>query len=234
MSDELNPDVRKLVDLARRARTPDAGDKRRVAERLAVPLATGAAVGTATAAAKAAGLGALGAKLGAVVAVAVAVSAVVVTQRAREPLATPPSQAASGSAAAPPLPSATVLAPQPSVVPPLPASAAAPRARSSPPAPSRSLTSASELEEEAALLHRAQSAWRAGESARALQLANEHAQRFPRSQLTNERDVLRVLSLCKLGRVESAKQVGARLLLSARGSPWYPSIAGSCAAEKSP
>jgi hypothetical protein len=233
VSDELNPDVRRLVDLARRARTPDAGDKRRVAERLAVPLATGAAVGTATAAAKAVGLGALGAKLGAVVAVAVAVSAVVVTQRAREPRATP-SQAASGSAAAPPLPSATVLAPQPSVVPPLPASAAAPRARSSPPAPSRSLTSASELEEEAALLHRAQSAWRAGESARALQLANEHAQRFPRSQLTNERDVLRVLSLCKLGRVESAKQVGARLLLSARGSPWYPSIAGSCAAEKSP
>jgi hypothetical protein len=88
-----------------------------------------------------------------------------------------------------------------------------------------------ELAEEAALLHRAQSAWRAGQSAQALELANQHATRFPRSQLANERDVLRVLSLCKLGRAEAAKKVGARLLKKAKGSPWYKSVAESCAAQ---
>jgi hypothetical protein len=90
---------------------------------------------------------------------------------------------------------------------------------------------ADELMEEAALLHQAQSAWRAGQSAEALKLANQHAQRFPRSQLANERDVLRVLSLCKLGQKSAAKQVGARLLKSAKGSPWYQSVADSCAAD---
>jgi hypothetical protein len=86
-----------------------------------------------------------------------------------------------------------------------------------------------DLVQEAELLHRAQAAWRAGQSAEALSLANQHAQRFPRSQLANERDVLRVLSLCKLGQTQAAKQVGARLLSHAKGSPWYQSVADSCA-----
>jgi hypothetical protein len=90
---------------------------------------------------------------------------------------------------------------------------------------------ADELVQEAALLHEAQAAWRAGQSSQALQLANQHAQRFPRSQLANERDVLRVLSLCKLGQTQAAKQVGARLLKKAKGSPWYQSVAESCAAD---
>ena len=83
----------------------------------------------------------------------------------------------------------------------------------------------------AALLHQAQAAWRAGQSAQALALANQHAQQFPRSQLANERDVLRVLSMCKLGQAQSAKQVGARLLKKAKGSPWYQSVAASCAGD---
>ena len=42
---------------------------------------------------------------------------------------------------------------------------------------------------------------------------------------------LRVLSLCKLGQTQAAKQVGARLLKKAKGSPWYQSVAESCAAD---
>ena len=34
---DLNPDARRLVDLAREARTPGAEDKLRIARRLAVP-----------------------------------------------------------------------------------------------------------------------------------------------------------------------------------------------------
>lgn len=229
MSDELNPDVRKLVDLARQARTPSVSDQRRVAERLAVPLAAGVAVGTAAKAVGAQSLfGALGAKVAAVVAVAVAVTAAVVAQRAPT-TARAPTPAVTAPATLTPV-AAPVEAP--SVAPP-PSTRAEPPAptRPSPPAPARSFGSARELEEEATLLHRAQSAWRAGQSQQALDLANQHARRFPRSQLANERDVLRVLSLCKLGQVQSAKQVGARLLRSAQGSPWYQSVAASCAAE---
>jgi hypothetical protein len=42
---------------------------------------------------------------------------------------------------------------------------------------------------------------------------------------------LRVLSLCKLGQARAAKQIGARLLQKAKGSPWYQSVAESCAGQ---
>lgn len=225
MNDELNPDVRRLVDLTRRARTPGAADKRRVAEKLAVPLAAGAALGTATTTAKAVGAKLLA--MGATVAVAAAIF----------------TQLPSRSTSSPPAPSASVRAreepktqPPPAVAPPAsvaaePSASVAKVAPRPAPAVSRTVTSAHELEEEAALLHQAQAAWRAGQSAQALQLASEHARRFPRSQLASERDVLRVLSLCKLGQTQAAKQVGARLLCFAKGSPWYQSVAESCAAQ---
>lgn len=241
MSDDLNPDARQLVELARQARTPGEADKLRIAERLAVPLAASAAVGGATAAAKAAGskavgaslLGSWGVKLAALVVVGATATAVVVSR----------GSSSSGSKASTPGP---VFAPGPAtqVVPPAPAAEPAPVSPEAlpeqavePVAPQKSAAlaphapKADELMEEAALLHQAQSAWRAGQSAEALKLANQHAQRFPRSQLANERDVLRVLSLCKLGQKSAAKQVGARLLKSAKGSPWYQSVADSCAAD---
>lgn len=226
MTDELNPDVRRLVSLTRKARTPDAADKRRIAERLAVPLATGAALGAAATTAKASLL----VKLAAGVAVTVAVAAAVVTQRPSAPGAVSSSVTTAAPASPPSAPAAPVPETTREEEPPPVASAEPVAPKPSRPAPSRTSTSARELEEEAALLHQAQSAWRAGQSARALELANQHAQRFPRSQLASERDVLRVLSLCKLGQVQSAKQVGARLLRSAKGSPWYQSVASSCAA----
>lgn len=246
MSD-LNRDARRLVELARKARTPGPDDKRRIAERLAVPLAAGAALGAATGGAKAAAgakaagsalfgsWSSLGVKIAAAVAVSAAAAAVVMSQvggssPARVPPATPTAPAAQ-KPLAPPSPPAEqgpspspIAEPEPTVKEALtPAKPAA--------APSHTSKAGDELEQEAALLHRAQSAWRAGQSAQALQLANQHAQRFPHSQLANERDVLRVLSLCKLGQASSAKQVGARLLRTAKGSPWYQSVADSCAAQ---
>lgn len=235
---ELNPDARRLVDLARQARTPGESDKLRIAERLAVPLATGAALGSAVGLAKAATgaevasaggwLSSLGAKVTAAVAVTAVGGAVVVSQLAAPapeaqpqptPVAPAPQQVTLPAARAPePIPAA----PEPAVSEPI----VQPKASAAP-----SVQPAPELAQEAALLHEAQAAWRAGQSARALELASQHAQRFPRSQLANERDVLRVLSLCKLGQVQAAKQIGARLLSKAKGSPWYQSVAGSCAAE---
>ncbi|HVY31423.1 MAG TPA: hypothetical protein VHB79_32945 [Polyangiaceae bacterium] len=241
MSDDLNPDARQLVDLARQARTPGSEDKHRIAERLAVPLAAGVAVGGATAAAKAAGAQSLGAallsswgvKIAALVVVGATATALVVSHGSSSS-GSHGTTPASVSAPAPALP----VVPPPQVEPAPVSPEALPERAVEPLLPQKSggalaphAPRADELMEEAALLHQAQSAWRAGQSAEALKLANQHAQRFPRSQLANERDVLRVLSLCKLGQKTAAKQVGARLLKSAKGSPWYQSVADSCAAE---
>lgn len=242
MSDDLNPDARQLVDLARRARTPGAADKRRIAERLAVPLAAGAAVGGATAAAKAAGAQAVGAslfaswgvKIAALVVVGATATALVVSHGS----SSSSSHGTKPAAVSAPSPAPQVVPPAPVALPAPVSPEALPEQAALPVVPQKSgaavaphAPKADELMEEAALLHQAQSAWRAGQSAEALSLANQHAQRFPRSQLANERDVLRVLSLCKLGQKSAAKQVGARLLKSAKGSPWYQSVTGSCAAE---
>lgn len=238
MSDDLNPETRRLVDLARQARTPGEGDKLRIAERLAVPLAVGIAAGSAAttakatgvaAAAKASGLG-LGAKLAALVAVGAVGAAVIVSQTDSTP-ELPPTPT---RVAPPPAPVAPNVAPaEPEAVTPeqLPEAERAPAPKTATPSGQPSIKSGDALAEEAALLHQAQAAWRAGQSAQALALANQHAQRFPRSQLANERDVLRVLSMCKLGQVQTAKQVGARLLKKAKGSPWYQSVAESCASD---
>lgn len=245
MSDDLNSDARRLVDLARQARTPGDAEKLRIADRLAVSLAAGAAVGGATVAAKTAAaanapvaaggaakaslLGSLGVKVAAFVAVGATATALLVNQ-----LGSQPSVSETAPAKVVPAPRVDLPAPAPAPVvveapappvsePVLPQKAGAPPASHAP--------KGDELMAEAALLHQAQAAWRAGQSAEALKLASDHAQRFPRSQLANERDVLRVLSLCKLGQKSAAKRVGARLLKSAKGSPWYQSVAGSCAAE---
>jgi hypothetical protein len=249
MSDELNSDARQLVDLAREARTPGDQDKLRIAERLAIPLAAGVIAGSAASAAKAAGtaevvsagagkaaggllggsgfLSSAGAKIAAVIAVVGVGTAAVVGNLDTQPVKAPAPPLTAPAAPAP------AAAAAPVVIEEIPAAPAAttqqPKPPTSPP-PVHSTTPAHELAQEAALLHEAQAAWRAGQSAQALQLANQHAQRFPRSQLADERDVLRVLSLCKLGQVQSAKQMGARLLRKAKGSPWYQSVADSCAA----
>lgn len=252
MSDELNSDARQLVDLAREARTPGDQDKLRIAERLAIPLAAGVIAGSAAGAAKAAGaaevagagagkaagaglfggsglLSSAGAKIAAVIAVATVGTAVVVGNLGTQPTAPPtPAPVVAVPAAAAPEPTPATVEQIPTVpTPPV----EEPKALPVNPPTVHSTTPANELAQEAALLHEAQSAWRAGQSAQALQLANQHAQRFPRSQLSDERDVLRVLSLCKLGQVSAAKQAGARLLRKAKGSPWYQSVADSCAAK---
>jgi hypothetical protein len=245
---DLNPDARRLVDLARQHRTPGEDAKSRIADRLAVPLAASLAAGTTAAAAKAAAaaemaagakagatlFGSLGFKVAAVLTLSAAVTTLAVSQLVPGPsTASAPRHTPAAAAPAPAKPApavATPEAPTNGAVNAAPADALLPQKNQLGP-PKHGSEPSHELAQEAALLHEAQAAWRAGQSAQALSLANQHAQRFPHSQLGNERDVLRVLSLCKLGQVQAAKQVGAHLLKSAKGSPWYQSVAGSCAAR---
>lgn len=73
------------------------------------------------------------------------------------------------------------------------------------------------LARESALVAQADRALRTGQPALALVLVDEHAERFARGQLRHERETVRVLALCGLGRNSAALQAAAPLR-SARGA----------------
>jgi hypothetical protein len=243
---ELDPEARRILSLVQDARTPDAADKARVEQRLAIALGAAAAVGASSsiaspaaatsasgAATKAAGsAAALKWTIGGCALIAAAVATYVAspgggpTRAAPRPVpsAAPgavPLEAAPMAAVAPA--SAPVSA-QPSIDAAEPITDAA-RARRTPPHPRPRAALGDELE----LLHAAQSAWRSGDAARALALVSEHRSRHPRSTLRLERDALRVLSLCDLGRTEEAARLGRAWLTRASASPLRASIERSCA-----
>lgn len=116
--------------------------------------------------------------------------------------------------------------PDPSTPEPSPSTTARPRrppaAQPRPPA---------SLATELALLQRAQQAWRAKNPTQALRVLKSHRQRFPASQLQVERDALRVLCLCEVGRVQPARRLARRLLQTAPDSPLRRTVEASCAME---
>lgn len=106
-------------------------------------------------------------------------------------------------------------APQLSAPPPAPSAAppAVPPSQAIPPAaPTPSVAPSSKpvtLESESALLERARRELN-GNPSRALALANEHARRFPRGMLSQEREVIAIAALRHLGRSTEADQRAAR------------------------
>ena len=71
---------------------------------------------------------------------------------------------------------------------------------------------------EAELLEQARAALKAGDSARALQRASEHARRYPRGVLVQEREVLAIQSLRSLGRDSEAERRAEAFAKSYPGS----------------
>ncbi|HET9932698.1 MAG TPA: hypothetical protein VFQ35_18470 [Polyangiaceae bacterium] len=122
-------------------------------------------------------------------------------------------------------PVASVAAPL--EVAPSPSAALEPEAKA-PPASSESgrstaLRHGDDLAAEAALLHRAHAAYRQGQATETLKLLQEHAGKYPRSQLGVERSTLKVLALCALHRTNDARRIAATL-------PSLPTaLRGSCA-----
>jgi hypothetical protein len=198
-SDEMNPSARRVIELARAARTPGVADKRRVRQALAFGIgATVAGVSSGTAIASAA-------KAGAIVGVRAIVAAVLLVSagagtflwvRGRAPAPAAPSVAA---------PLAPAAVPPPTVVPLDP------------------------LLAELTLLRRAQQALRDGAARRALELAERHAILYPDSQLGLERGALRVFAFCALGRKSEARALSTKLLAAAPRSPLRTSLEESCA-----
>jgi hypothetical protein len=85
-----------------------------------------------------------------------------------------------------------------------------------------------ELAQELALLHRAHAEWRSGNAEHALDLAHEHARRYPNSQLRFERNALEVRALCALGREPEARKTADQLRAQAPNSPVTAALKDSC------
>jgi hypothetical protein len=248
---DLDPEARRLLSLVQAARTPSDEDKARVEKQLALALGTAALAAPTAAAAKAVtGTGALKASSGlltlkwfvggsALLAaavggyVALSEPAPVATSRGDRPHAAVPAQDL--EVAASPAPAAPVVTPAlepPATVVPAAASDETDAAPAGSPARKKRKIAPQEsdrLAAELTLLHRAQSAWRAGDARGALSLVREHDQRFPRSELALERDTLEVLALCELGQKQAATRLAKRLLARAPSSPLRASIEESCA-----
>jgi hypothetical protein len=239
---DLDAESRRILELARAARTPSDVDKARVERRFAMALGLSAAAASVAPAAHAAqgasavkaatGMAALKWWLGGSALLAAAVAGYL-SASARSPQTAAPVSSAravattSAPRAAEPIAEPESVPAQPTVMP-TPAEPGHEPAlrhfehhRRNP----RGDSLAAELD----LLHRAQAAWRAREAGSALLLLDEHRARYPRSALGLERDALQVLTLCELARKDDAARLARSVLTRAPRSPLRASLEQSCA-----
>lgn len=226
--DELDPDARELVDLARGARSPSDEQRERAYQALMAGLGSGAGVAASKLAlpkvATKSGLVWLKWLLPALLVASAGVTAFVLRSRSPAPLVSAQPVVLS---APPNLPqraapsSRELSAPAPSAA---PEPSAGPIAK----APSTAKPNADDLVQELTLLHQALAESRAGHAARALDLARQHALRFPSSRLRVERDAIEVRSLCALGRAGEARKIAERLRSQAPSSPVTAALQETC------
>lgn len=86
----------------------------------------------------------------------------------------------------------------------------------------------SDVAAEVLLLGDAHAAIRNGQAEHALVLLDEHARRFPRGALGEERDASRITALCALGRVAEARAAADRFLRVSPLSPHAGRVRDSC------
>ncbi|HSZ83724.1 MAG TPA: hypothetical protein VLA14_15670 [Polyangia bacterium] len=207
--EQMDPGARRVVALARSARTPSDADKRRVRQALALGVgAATAGVSAGTALASATKVGVLVGLRGIIAALVVATAGTGTYFFARSRVVAPRVVA----------PAAPVAAPVVVPLVPLPVAPAAAVVPSPDP-----------LLAELSLLRQAQQALRDGQARRALELAERHASLYPRSQLAFERGALRVFAFCALGRKADARALANDLLAAAPRSPLRTSLEESCA-----
>jgi hypothetical protein len=230
---DMNPEARRIIDLARQARTPTAKDRQRVRAAIGMSLAAAtvaAPTGVAAATVKAGGLMALVSSvrvgLSAILIASVSVGGGAYYWRTRSHDAPRPAEVQASApvpmADRPRAPTPVAAAPEPETP------AAGPAGR--PPAEARSAVVAQDpLLAEVTLLRRAQRAWQGGKPAVALELAQRHAQAYPHSQLALERGAVEVFALCALGRSVEARALASDLLAKAPTSPLRTSLEESCA-----
>jgi len=92
---------------------------------------------------------------------------------------------------------------------------------------------ATSLAEETRLLEAAQRELARNQGGAALALLDEHAAKFPRGALSEERAAARILALCRLGRTGEARRAAEAFVGAAPQSPLVPRLESSCASSKS-
>ena len=227
--DELDPEARALVELARGARSPSDEERDRAYEALMAGIAGGATLGAAKgAAAKGAGKsGLLWLKWAVPAAVAASATVGAYVWHSQSAASEPSAAAVQGASSAAPI--AIPVAPSVSLTESVtPSAAPEPSAAPVVKVPPSAKPSADDLVQELGLLHQALAESRAGHGARALELARQHAQRYPASRLRVERDAIEVRSLCALGRTSEARKIADRLRAQAPNSPVSASLAETC------
>ncbi len=154
------------------------------------------------------------------------------TTRART--AGEPDEAPPPPASQPEAPSALAEPALPVVAPtePTPASTDAPQTAtppaSEPPKKPPPEPPASDLAEETRLLARARARLRAGSPDEALAPLGEHARRFPKGQLAEDRMVLRAQALCEAGKREDGRKAVAALRKAFPSSSHLPRVQRAC------
>jgi hypothetical protein len=236
---DLNPEDRRLLAIARAARTPAPHDKARVAARLTTALGASASAASLLTVARAAastpsiassvgGSALLKWWLGGAMLVAASIGVQGLQTAPRRPVETrvSPRQGALQAPAARE-PESPVPHSEPSAA--RPSETRAPSAIAGSAASARARRSAAAGPSELELLHGAHAAWRSGDAARATKLLSDHRRRYPRSLLRLERDALQVLAWCEVGDRAEAARLARQLLARAPDSPLRTSIEQSCA-----
>lgn len=116
-------------------------------------------------------------------------------------------------------------APSPAVTHP---AARAPQARVSGAAGRASVTSDDALKAEVAMIEGADQALRLGQPDKALRLLSQHAAQFAHGSLREEREGLRVLTLCRLGRMQQGVEAKRRFLQAAPRSVLAERVRQAC------
>jgi hypothetical protein len=247
----MDPYAQRLLDLTREARTPGDADKQRVARALSVTLGLAVASSTAPAAAAATAAASGTAVSGSTTSGALSGAAAIPQTTAAlvfkwtAGLAVVAGAVTAGyyqlKAPAEPAPverpAQVLAAPPPVATPPAPTTTAETETAPAEPAEKPARRSADggrkseTLAEELDLLHEAQAKWRNRNPAAALSLLSRHRQRYPNSALGQEREALRVLSLCAAGRTDEAKAVARRSFRNAPKSPLRATVDESCVKE---
>ena len=222
---EVDQELERLFSMARTATLPDASARERIRAGLAPRLASSA---TATSSIWRQRL-----RLGVGVAVLGACGVAFWLARAPEANVTPTAAPARVSAAAAP-----AFEPAPSGAPAVPAApvdAPPTSAKPTPPTPARdaskaaaSSTPGADSTEELTLVRAMQQALRSGNPSEALALAADHARRFPRGMLLEEREGVRAVARCQLA-APAAR--GAILTAFARNfatSPYGARVKAAC------
>jgi hypothetical protein len=208
---ELGPEARDLMRAGRSAHRPTSVDRERIAQSLHARIE--GASGVLPSATTLAGAGALGWPILSAIVVGLGAGGFFLATALRSepaPSVPPPPSASVAAPAAPAV--ASTRADDHAVIAPAPPPAVEPPAQATEEPRVRARKQASDhLAKEVEILSRARKDLGAGRFAAAIRALDEHARKFPRGTLAQERTAARIQALCGLGRTSDADAELARL-----------------------